>query len=561
MLGVVLWQECAYDFFYMEQLRTFFWSEAFAREVLPRPGGCLEYLTAFLVQFYGYEGVGPMVTAGLFLALALGCDALLRHERSGWWAPLGSLLPAGMFIVLETDMNYRTEGTLAAILCLALLNGYVRTERRWLRWIGAVLVMPLFAWACGPAVLALAIGIGLLEAGRRNYGALALILWAVAPLWLWWQGGEGGEARTFFLPDAYYDPHLMPQKKVYYPWMALAGVVAAAAVCRWTKLECPFGRRGLRWVQALQVVGALAYVAYLFTLAHGAYQYQMKRLDVYRVRGEWDRILRETLRLGQEELHACYRNLALAQKGVLADSLFHYEQCPPKGLTPEWDGTRRTSDLLNDIYWAQGNVAQAQKMAFDAMYFNERFAHPRLLLRLAETNYILGEPKVAEKYLRLCKQSPLYADRAEEISRRTEEQWEEARRCLPRQKDAILSNFYKDTQWVLSACPSKEMAIHYLGCQLLLDNDLEGFADFVEYGFDRDALRPMPVHFQEAMLMVFDEEKCRNYGVTEEVAARYADFKRRTSGGKTRENAAAILRAGYGKTFWVHSMIYNQKTR
>lgn len=39
LLFVLFQQQCAYDFFYAEQLRSFFFSEAYAQELLSQPGG------------------------------------------------------------------------------------------------------------------------------------------------------------------------------------------------------------------------------------------------------------------------------------------------------------------------------------------------------------------------------------------------------------------------------------------------------------------------------------------------------------------------------------------
>ena len=137
----------------------------------------------------------------------------------------------------------------------------------------------------------------------------------------------------------------------------------------------------------------------------------------------------------------------------------------------------------------------------------------------------------------------------------------EIRKCLPENKDAILSNFYNDIKHVLLTHSNYQPAMHYLGCKLLLDNNLEGFAYFIENVCDVERISPMPTHFQEALLLIYDEEKCREYGVTEPVIARYKEFKKKIEGSKTRENVASIFRAGFNKTFWVHSFIYQKNNR
>ena len=568
LLFVVFQQQCAYDFFYAEQLRTFLFSEAYAKEVLAQPGGVLEYVASFLVQFYVYDYVGPLMTSIMFFLIVWFCDKWLSKFNLASLAPVGSVLLAGLFVILELDMDFKTEGTLAAVLCLAVLNLYAQIPSSKLRMGGFAIAVPFLYWIMGPAVLALSACVCLFETSKRNYVAWALLLWSVCPLALWWYMGDCGEARIVFMPDAYYNPHMVPKMKLYYPWELL--LIMGSIGCIWRLLDIPFSFKKWTPVMDVLLVGvAIACCVHLFNLAHGAYSYQLKRLECYRIRSEWNKILSEPLVSSKNELHACYQNLALAQKRVLADSLFHYHQCPPNGLVINWKGSRQQSDLLSDVFWLQGNVALSQKMAFDAMYFDKHFMHPRVALRLIETNLVYGEYGVAEKYIRLCEQSHYYADKAREYRKYLPEDGQdrldgellEIRKCLPETEDAILSNFYKDTQHVLEAHSSYLPAIHYLGCKLLLDNNLEVFKYFVENMCDMEKLQPLPLHFQEALLLIYDEDKCKEYGVTDQVIAKYKDFKKRVEGGKTRENAASIIRAGFGKTFWLHSFIYEKSTR
>lgn len=560
-------QQCVYDFFYAEQLRTFLFSGEYAKDVLSHPGGVLEYIASFFVQFYVYDYVGPLVVSVLFFLIVWLCDKWLNRFGISPLSPLGSVLLGGIFIILELDMEFRAEGTWAIVACLAILSLYTKVSSFKLRLGVFSLLVPLFYWIMGPAVLALVICVCLFETSNKKYGIWGLLLWGLFPVALWWYMGDCGEARLVFLPDAYYNPHLVPKLKLYYPWYLL--FIISSIACLWRLFGCSFSFK--KWTPLMYVAQVLVgcyYFGYLYNIAHGKYYYQLKRLDCYRIRGEWDNILAEPLASSKNELHACYQNLALAQKGVLADSLFHYPQCPPLGLVINWEGSRMQSDLLSDVFWLQGNVALSQKMAFDAMYFNDYFLHPRLLLRLIETNLVFGEYGVAEKYIRLCEQSYHYADKATEYRKYLPQEGKEIegplmemRKCLPKNGDAILSNFYKELQLVLSGHPGYKPAMHYLGCKLLLDNNLEVFAYFIENLCDLEQLRPMPLHFQEALLMIYDEEKCKEYGVTDAVIAKYRDFKDKVAKVKSYNDVTPIYRAGYGKTFWVHSNVYEQKTR
>ena len=101
LLFFVFQQQCAYDFFYAEQLRSFLFSEAYAQQVLAQPGGTLEYVASFLVQFYVYDYVGPLVTSVLFFLIVWLCDKWLSKLNLASLSPVGSVLLGGLFIILE----------------------------------------------------------------------------------------------------------------------------------------------------------------------------------------------------------------------------------------------------------------------------------------------------------------------------------------------------------------------------------------------------------------------------------------------------------------------------
>ena len=61
-----------------------------------------------------------------------------------------------------------------------------------------------------------------------------------------------------------------------------------------------------------------------------------------------------------------FLNLALSQKGELADRLFSFDQRGPQGIMVGWNKTEQISSLLSDIAFAMGNPAMAQEMAFEA---------------------------------------------------------------------------------------------------------------------------------------------------------------------------------------------------
>lgn len=66
------------------------------------------------------------------------------------------------------------------------------------------------------------------------------------------------------------------------------------------------------------------------------------------------RILLEPLPTWERPVYACYKNLALANRGKLGENLNHFPQGGTEGLWMPWRDTRQQADLLADIFWVQG---------------------------------------------------------------------------------------------------------------------------------------------------------------------------------------------------------------
>lgn len=561
LLGLFMQHYCAYDFLYAEQNHVFLYSKEYVEELISHPGGVVECMASFLTQFYVHPYVGALSVSVLFLFLLAGIERLCR--RLSPCVPLSffGLLICLFLMVLETDANYRTEGTLSMLLGVWILNVYADIKKEYLRLAVTMIVLPLFYGLAGPAALAVAVCAMLLEMARCS--SLRRWTWlfpvcVLIPMYIWWVGRWGEEARIVFLPDAYYSHYIVPHKKIYYPWICLLALFPVAVLAG--KRKRPLGK-WFHWLSLSAQLGAAVWIGgYLFVLCHRPADYQLKRLEYKRWNGCWGDILAEPLQTGRIPVHACYRNLALSQKGELADRLFHYPQCGPSGLWMPWQGTQFQADLLSDIYRMQGNVAMMQKMAFTAMASGHGARHPRLMLRLTEAALVYGMDDVAEKYIRLCEQTHAYAGKASAYRKFLHHPEEvdadsvlgSLRRCLPAD-DGRTVNVWTDLEQITLANPTNRTALHYLGCYWLLGNDLESFGKFLEEHHGAEGLQPLPVHFQEAAVMLLPSDQWETYGISAETARRFEDFKQKVQhAGRT--GAARAVHGTYGNTFWYYSL-------
>ena len=95
-----------------------------------------------------------------------------------------------------------------------------------------------------------------------------------------------------------------------------------------------------------------------------------------------------------------YLNMALAREGMLGDQMFAFDQREPRSLMVNWNKTAEVSALLSDVYFAIGDIASAQEMAFEGNVAVHGYGSPRMLMRLVQTNLIYGAYPVAENIFR-----------------------------------------------------------------------------------------------------------------------------------------------------------------
>lgn len=553
---------CAYDFLYAEQFCFFRFSADYAASMLLHPGGAVEYAAQFLGQFYYYRWAGPFIASLLFFLMAEGLS-VLSHRRCPFFCVAAALLVA----VLETVVHYPMAATLSILAAVWLTVVYLR--------MGSVLESRLSApW------------------NHWQY-FFRLIFYLILYYWL---AGYGWAPAKDAL-------HTWTLSRYATSFLQVPAAAHLLPVCYVVVLLLAFGRRwrtsvliddwltrGRRWrgvslrsvvVDVAQILLAFCLVAIYYVQTHPADECKLKRLDVMRWHEQWNRILLEPLPTWERPVYACYKNLALASRGKLGESLNLFPQGGPEGLWMPWRDTRQQADLLADIFWVQGNVAMAQKMAFNAMSFHPSGLCPRHLLRLAETNLVMGNDAVAEKYLNLLDDTFVYADQARCLRKfvghperlKADARLSMAHRCLT--TDELLTNDeLGDLRPIMAANPAARGARDYYGAYLLLSGQLEEFRYFIDHycifpfnpaSSDAAPLRPaeayadgLPRSFQEALVMMLDEADDVRYGINPEVRQDFSAFRQllENSGG----NVSAIPERFYS-TYWFYSFTQSKAHR
>lgn len=556
-----------YHFYYIEQSQLFLFSEEYIRNKLLLPGGFSMLVAEFLVQFFIRPYVGALVTAVLLTGVGVCTAGIVKRI-----APVSGLfilyvLPMLALLFMHFDFNYRVQGTVCYLMMMALLCGYMRIRNDLFRLVAGCVLVPVLFWLAG-SIAVLFAGMVCLFEGLRKTPKWYISLIGVAEVLLLGVGtvyfSLMGEYRWVFGPDLYYHYTLHPKEIIYYSWICLPLVFLVAFFIRNKN-----SLSGKKWRAGISCIAQLAMIAAVLWWGMPKYSdaktLKLKKLDYFARTEQWDKTIEECKGKLTNFLYMCHLNMALANKGELSDKMFNFDQRGPQGLLVQWNKSENISCMLSDIYFTMGATASSQEMAFEGYVSAMEDGNPRMLKRLVQTNLIYGTYPVAEKYISILEKTYAYRDWAQ--SQRKYLYNDEVvesdpilgtrRRMLPdRNSLAMIKGLAGDLALFLEKGPANSAALQYLGAMYLLAKDLEGFKALVEKYYGTEFLPVLPVHFQEAVIVMSEKEPdyWKRFNVSETIVARFTDYKKQVLANRNNSAIAGLLNRSYGNTYWFYFM-------
>ena len=556
-----------YHFYYIEQSQLFLFSEAYIRNKLLLPGGFSMLVAEFLVQFFIRPYVGALVTAVLLTGVGVCTAGIVKRI-----APVSGLfilyvLPMLALLFMHFDFNYRVQGTVCYLMMMALLCGYMRIRNDLFRLVAGCVLVPVLFWLAG-SITVLFAGMVCLFEGLRKTPKWYISLIGVAEVLLLGVGtvyfSLMGEYRWVFGPDLYYHYTLHPKEIIYYSWICLPLVFLIAFFVRNKN-----SLSGKKLFAGISCIAQLAMIAAVLWWGMPKYSdaktLKLKKLDYFARTEQWDKTIEECKGKLTNFLYMCHLNMALANKGELSDKMFNFDQRGPQGLLVQWNKSENISCMLSDIYFTMGATASSQEMAFEGYVSAMEDGNPRMLKRLVQTNLIYGTYPVAEKYISILEKTYAYRDWAQ--SQRKYLYNDEVvesdpilgtrRRMLPdRNSLAMIKGLAGDLALFLEKGPANSVALQYLGAMYLLAKDLEGFKALVEKYYGTEFLPVLPVHFQEAVIVMSEKEPdyWKRFNVCETIVARFTDYKKQVLANRNNSAIAGLLNRSYGNTYWFYFM-------
>ena len=504
---------------FQEQYQMFLFDIGYFLERIVLPGGLADYISEFLVQFYYMPVLGGTIIALLLMSIQAISWGLMKQYGMKAVFPgyLLSFVPSIVLWCAMGDQNLLLSFVVA--LSGALLMGWIhnRFHNRLVKVVFELVSTALVYWFLGPVVFlyaALMIGDTLMK-GKQNghilsslgYSACLLIL-TVAWILLTTQSLQYPLYRIFSGLNYYRYPGTVSPLPL--------------GVMIWTVVVVFFGMvpDGHAWIKKLQqskVVMVLAYVLVIVASWFGIkasfdeMTYDLIDYDFLVRTEQWDKIIEKAEKKpATTPLGVSCVNLALSQKGQLADRLFEFYQNGGEGLFPTFTRDMISPVSTAEIFFRLGMVNDAERYMFEAQEaIPKHRKSARLTRRIIECEIINGNYQVAAKLLRRLQKTLFYSNWANQTMALLGNEkainrhpiYGKLRKYREKKQDFLFSDREMDQMLGLLFLNDNHnrMAYEYLMCYELLQRDLEKFVQYYPLGrfvgYDH-----IPRSFQEILI-------------------------------------------------------------
>ena len=504
---------------FQEQYQMFLFDTGYFLERIVLPGGLADYISEFLVQFYYMPVLGGAIIALLLMGIQTAVWGLMkqygaRHDFPGY---LLSFLPSVALWCAMGDQNVLLSFVVA--LFGALVIGWIhnRFHNRLVKVVFELVSTALVYWFLGPVVfvyVVLMIGDTLKNAKQKGnvfsgigYSAVILIL-TVAWILLTTQTLQYPLYRIFAGLNYYrYPGTISPLPFVVMVWAVVIPFLGMI----------PCRQKSLQKLQQSKVVMVLSYVLVIVASWFGIkasfdeMTYDLIDYDFLVRTEQWDKIIEKAEKKpATTPLSVSCVNLALSQKGMLADRLFEFYQNGGEGLFPTFTRDMISPVSTAEIFFRLGMVNDAERYMFEAQEAIPNYRKSaRLTRRIIECEIINGNYQVAAKLLRRLQKTLFYSNWANQTMALLGNEkainrhpiYGKLRKYREKKQDFLFSDREMDQMLGLLFLNDNhnKMAYEYLVCYELLQRDMEKFVQYYPLGrfvgYDH-----IPRSFQEILI-------------------------------------------------------------
>lgn len=542
---------------YQELLQMFLFDTDYLIERISVAGGLADYIGEFLTQFYYIHYSGALIIALMLVAFQRGVWTVAKNSGAQSQYYFLSFLPSVLLwsAMCNEDMLLSLPVALMLVVIAILIAQYIKSEKT--KTVYTLLVTPLLYWLAGPAhfVFVLWTVCNMRNIKRELWKAVLIIFIAclvpyIASFYLHYP------TQKIFLGLNYsrsYDD--IP------PLMLISAF--SFALIPWTMTLLPEIRK-----QMIVKISYFATVLYLIGGGLIASQMDTKREEIFQYhqlicRGKWEKVIAMADKESPTEpLAVCCLNLALGKMGMLTDRMFHYYQSNIQTLLPIYTSDFVAPIISCEVMYHLGLINETQRYAFEGIQSTLNYRKSaRLYKRLAETNLLNGNYKVAERYLMALQKTVYYrtwAVRTMEYVRNPEliVQNPEWKMLLDyRIKEDFLFDEHQMTAilyQLVSVNPNNTLALEMLYAHLLLSHDFETLVDCLAL-MNRAGYKRIPQGIQEAVLYYwrerYDDYSQLPFTPSQDIVRKIEDFARALNYAPDKKQT---LEDYFGNTYWYY---------
>ncbi len=558
-------------FFYQQQeeMQLFIPEWFFIRDLLFTPGGFCSVSGQMLVQYYPDLFIAISVNSLLIGSTGVLCYLLLQTIAQREYNLLLALVPVAALTKVHMNLNYVPDGTIGILLMMLLLFIFTVLRRKQVWFLYSLASTFVIYILAGQMAALYGIALAALSFFQRKekwpYAFFALFT---------------GLGLSFFstrlslsipLTDGIYsiryqEKQMLPESFIYFVWIRYTLLLVILYLITYSLDKI----KGEKLLGKIAVTGSTAILVSLFICFFCLPDRQdiqnrlIYELSYWERHQKWDNLIQ--MHKGKKipnPISQNYLNMALAAKGELGDKLFHFDQQGPQSLIAPWDGSYYMSAMLSDIHYMIGDISTAESYAMEGLTLAKRTCSPRMLQRLIQTNLIRGEYAIVRKYINLLERTPYYHTWAEKYGtyicepEKIAQDKELGTKKLPStEDDNLLCLVGMDSLWEkhLSEPTVNRIALDYLGCSYLLAKEMNAFKALLLLIADKAEWQPLPIHFQEAALVlsVEDASVLEKIKVQPEIIRRCRQFQADIKQARNSPDGLGLLYRQYGDTFWFY---------
>ncbi|MDL2213058.1 DUF6057 family protein [Bacteroides sp. OttesenSCG-928-E20] len=554
---------------WQEQFQLFLFDSQYLMERLAVPGGAAAYVAEFLVQFYNNPFLGAAVLAFIYLLLQTLVWRLMKRSiipgsasTHSYFLFALSFLPSLLLWYAMGDENLMPTFAVALIMALSSMLFYPTQSRAQLLF--SLFVLPLVYWLVGSVVVVPVLFIFVVQMrsdaswGIKISRGIGVLAYAFFLAWLSARF-EPYSLRRLISGIYYYRiPEMLPYSILALSALCLLLVLFANALTHLFQPQKPKNQRLLAGVG----IGLVIVLGVLFIpKGYDARKYELIEYDYLVRMNRWNDIVAKAEKQRPDlPMSVCATNLALGMTNQLGNRAFTFFQNGAGSLLPKFVRNFNTTQLTGEAYFQLGLVNTAQRYAFESMESIPNYNKSgRIMKRLAETNMINGQYKVAEKYLLMLKKTIFYRKWAQSrLEMLAHPELIDRHHVYGHLRKVRLTDdfLFSETELdkicgqLFSHNKENTLAMQYLLMFPLLNRDLNSFMSY--FGYVNSVVRYNPIVCQEAVAFAYMQRKMEIPGgmVGNDVMLRFKNFAQvYASGGKDSPQLEA-----FRNTLWYYLM-------